>query len=105
MRIFGLVLLLSLAPLSAWSEDTVDDELKALAILSKNCAGCHQTEGHKGAAFLNQKRLSEAATQALVLKAIKTGKMPKAHGDFKDTEDGKKIIAWLEGEKAKRKAQ
>ena len=39
---------------------------------------------------------AEKETQKLVLKVIKGGKMPKAHSNFRDTKEGKKLIHWLE---------
>ncbi len=95
----ALAALIVAAPLIA---DDDSQMMKALGILNKNCAGCHQAADHPGALFLNRARLSEAKTQDLVLNLLKTSQMPPAHKNFKNTEDGKSLIAWLESEKAAR---
>jgi mono/diheme cytochrome c family protein len=76
---------------------------EALIVLTRNCAGCHQAADHPGALFLNKARLSEKQTLDLIIHLIKTSQMPPAHAQFKNTEDGKKLLAFLEGERAKKK--
>ncbi len=79
-----------------------DDYYEPLAILTRNCAGCHQAADHPGALFLNKARLTERGTQDLIIKLIETSQMPPAHRDFKKTSDGKKLLAWLKKERAKK---
>jgi len=72
-----------------------DEDYKAVTILARNCAGCHQEADHPGALFLNQARLSEPETIALITKLVETSQMPPAHVDFKKSKDGKALIKWL----------
>lgn len=77
-----------------------DPDYEALKILTRHCAACHQAADHPGALFLNQARLSEPETIALIKKLVKTSQMPPAHRNFKNTKDGKALIQWLKSKKA-----
>lgn len=72
-----------------------DPDIEALKILTKNCAGCHQTTNHPGAMFLNAARLSEPETIGLIRRLLDTEQMPKAHRNFKKSSDGKRLMKWL----------
>lgn len=93
--------LLCLIPLFLGGLAVADEDSKALTILAKNCAGCHQAADHPGALFLNQARLTEPETIALITKLVETSQMPPAHRDFKNTKDGKTLLKWLHSRKAK----
>ena len=80
---------------AATAGDEPEDDYQALGILSKNCAGCHQDTKHPGALFLKRAALTQPETIALVLKVVETSKMPPAHAKFRETADGKTLIAWL----------
>ena len=107
-----MVLCLSLTPRAVMAEANApaktppnkqaDDYYEPLTILTRNCAGCHQAADHPGALFLNKARLSERETQDLMIKLIETSQMPPAHRAFKNTDDGKKLLAWLKKERAKK---
>jgi mono/diheme cytochrome c family protein len=71
---------------------------RALTILMKNCAGCHQKANHPGAQMLQEKALSERATLKLILKMVETGNMPKQHREFRKTPDGQELLTWLRAE-------
>jgi len=76
---------------------------RALSVLTRNCAGCHQAADHPGALFLNKANLSEKSTLDLVIHLIETSQMPPAHTKFRTTQDGKTLLAWLKAERAKKK--
>ncbi len=71
------------------------EDMKALKILARNCAGCHQAADHPGAMFLNQEQLTQPETIALIRKLVETSQMPPAHRDFKTSKDGKALLKWL----------
>jgi len=79
------------------TSDPASDE-KILAILVKNCAGCHRADSHPGALFLNKARLSEKQTVRLITKMVENRKMPKIHLDFKQTSEGKLLLKWLKAQ-------
>lgn len=72
-----------------------DSYIEPITILTHHCAGCHNSADHPGALFLNKARLSEKETLSLMIKMIETSQMPPAHKQFKNTEDGKKLLKWL----------
>jgi mono/diheme cytochrome c family protein len=80
-----------------------DGYSKAIGILMRNCAGCHQASDHPGALFLNKANLSEKSTMDLVIHLIETSQMPPAHAKFKNTPDGNSLLAWLKAERARKK--
>ena len=92
----------SVGNLSASDSVSDADDYKALTILTRNCAGCHQAADHPGALFLNKARLSEPETIALITKLVETSQMPPAHRKFKNTPDGKILIRWLKGKKSEK---
>lgn len=95
---FGLALCQSV--LGAGST-IADPDYKAMDVLVKNCAGCHNSADHPGALFLNQARLSEPETLKRITKLIETSQMPPAHRDFRKTSDGKTLLKWLKSQRTK----
>lgn len=73
----------------------------AMGVLTRNCAGCHQTAGHPGALFLNRSRLSEPQTLDLLIDVLEKREMPPAHKKFRESADGKVLISWLKAERAR----
>ncbi len=73
----------------------LSEDIQPLIILNSHCAGCHQQTNHPGALFLKAEKLSEPQTIRLLIKVIENSKMPPAHADFKKTEAGKQLLAWL----------
>lgn len=80
-----------------------DEDYEALTILTKNCAGCHNTADHPGALFLNAARLSEPETLALMRRLIESDQMPQEHSNFKKSKDGKTLIKWLKKRESTKK--
>lgn len=100
---FGLILFQAMAGNLLASQSVPESEdYKALTILIRNCAGCHQAADHPGALFLNAARLTEDETILLVTKLVETSQMPPAHKNFKSTADGKKLIRWLKNKEKRR---
>ena len=79
----------------AAERNEADPDYQALTILTRNCASCHNQADHPGALFLNQARLSEPETLALITRLIEKNVMPPAHAKFKNTADGKTLLKWL----------
>lgn len=76
-----------------------DPFAEANSILTRHCAPCHQAADHPGAMLLNKDRLAESETISRILKVVEASQMPPAHRDFKNTEDGKKLLKWLRSER------
>ena len=74
---------------------------RALGVLTRHCAGCHQAADHPGALFLNRAGLSEPQTLSLIIELIERSQMPPAHAKFKKTKEGKLLLTWLKGEQRK----
>lgn len=89
--------------LSASSFASNDEDYKVLTILAKNCAVCHNAADHPGALFLNQARLSEPETIALMRRLIETAQMPQEHRNFKKSKDGKLLLKWLKKQEVSQK--
>jgi hypothetical protein len=94
MKVSAALLLFAL---SAFANDP---DYEALKILTKNCAGCHQMTDHPGALFLNAARLTEPETLGLIRRLLDAELMPKAHGKFKKSKEGKSLLEWLKNKEA-----
>lgn len=75
-------------------------DYEPLSILTKHCAGCHQSADHPGALFLNRERLEEKETLTLVIHMLESSQMPPQHRKFKKSQDGKRLLQWLKAKLA-----
>jgi hypothetical protein len=75
-------------------------DYEPMSILTKNCAGCHQSADHPGAMFLNRERLAEKETLELVINVLETNQMPPQHQKFKGSRDAKRLLKWLKAQLA-----
>lgn len=77
-------------------------DYKPLTVLTHHCASCHNQPDHPGAFFLSSQKLSDPQIVRRLIEVIETSTMPPAHGNFKNTADGKTILRWLKKQSEKR---
>lgn len=90
----GFIWVETMKPKPAPSKE-IKTDAEALEILVKECRECHQQNRHRGARFLRREGLTQPETISRLIQVIESGKMPKKHADFKNSEDGKAVLRWL----------